>query len=84
LMDCHMPEMDGYDATQAIRASKTISNPRIYIIAMTASAMKGDKEKCLSVGMNDYVSKPVEPKALEKILNKWFGDEIENVLSVTA
>ena len=84
LMDCHMPEMDGYDATQAIRASKTISNPNIYIIAMTASAMKGDKEKCLSVGMNDYVSKPIEPKALEKILNKWFGDEVENVLSVTA
>ncbi|RZA15604.1 MAG: response regulator, partial [Proteobacteria bacterium] len=71
LMDCHMPEMDGYEATTAIRASKTISNPNIIILAMTANAMKGDKEKCIAVGMNDYLSKPIEPKGLQKALSKW-------------
>jgi PAS domain S-box-containing protein len=84
LMDCHMPEMDGFEATREVRISKTIPNPDIWIVAMTASAMKGDKERCLAIGMNDYVSKPIEPKSLEKILNKWLIDEGKTALDVTA
>jgi CheY-like chemotaxis protein/HPt (histidine-containing phosphotransfer) domain-containing protein/anti-sigma regulatory factor (Ser/Thr protein kinase) len=70
LMDCQMPIMDGYNATQKIRtADKPYS--KIPIIAMTANAMKGDKEKCIDSGMNDYLSKPIEPESLRDILQKW-------------
>jgi CheY-like chemotaxis protein len=65
LMDCQMPEMDGYAATRAIRsADSAVSNPNVPIIAMTAHAMEGDRERCLEAGMNDYVAKPVDPQAL--------------------
>ncbi|MES2744510.1 MAG: ATP-binding protein [Bdellovibrionota bacterium] len=73
LMDCHMPEMDGYEATSAIRRSTTLPNPNILILAMTANAMKGDKERCIEVGMNDYISKPIESKSLQRTLNKWLS-----------
>ncbi len=81
LMDCHMPEMDGYEATSVIRQSTTLSNPNIIILAMTANAMKGDKEKCLNVGMNDYISKPIEPKALERMLYKWLATDASKIKS---
>jgi len=92
LMDCLMPEMDGYEATRAIRAReaeageaeteeaegrerKTFSTSRFLahlpIIAMTANAMQGDREICLNAGMDDFVSKPIKPEALEAALERW-------------
>ncbi len=66
LMDCQMPEMDGYDTTRVIRdENSTVRNHKIPIIAMTANAMKGDREKCLEVGMDDYVTKPINLKELQ-------------------
>jgi CheY-like chemotaxis protein len=71
LMDVQMPEMDGFDATIKIREYETQKNQKpIPIIAMTANAMKGDREKCLAAGMNDYASKPIDFNTLFKILNK--------------
>jgi len=67
LMDCQMPIMDGYQATQKIRQSDT-DYQDIHIIAMTANAMIGDKEKCLSAGMNEYLTKPIKVDALEHCL----------------
>jgi signal transduction histidine kinase/DNA-binding response OmpR family regulator len=70
LMDIQMPEMDGNEATHAIR-NCSHSYQHIPIIAMTANAMKGDREACLAAGMNDYLSKPVDPKNLLEIIQKW-------------
>ncbi|KAG9125903.1 hypothetical protein FRC07_005701 [Ceratobasidium sp. 392] len=75
LMDCQMPEMDGYEATMYIRQSNSVEMRSVPIIAMTASAIRGDKEKCLNVGMSDYLSKPVKRKALEAMLIRWLYDE---------
>ncbi|MGN7612318.1 response regulator [Magnetococcales bacterium HHB-1] len=71
LMDCQMPVMDGFEATHAIRRLDCIQSRHIPIIAMTANAMKGDKERCLKEGMDDYLSKPVNPKHLQKKLEYW-------------
>ena len=67
-MDCQMPEMDGFQATQKIRDEGN-NTP---IIAMTANAMIGDQERCLKAGMDDYISKPLKPELLRRILGRWF------------
>jgi CheY-like chemotaxis protein len=70
LMDVQMPELDGLEATKRIRSEfTTINQPTI--IAVTANAMSGDKEKCLEAGMNDYLAKPITLQSLEKSLSKW-------------
>lgn len=71
LMDCLMPEMDGFEATAAIRLREQAINVHIPIIAMTANAMQEDKERCLAVGMDDYLSKPIKPDVLRTTLERW-------------
>jgi CheY-like chemotaxis protein len=76
LMDCHMPEMDGFTATRRIRERESAQTagdqlkPRVRIIAVTADAMEGDREKCLAAGMDDYVTKPVRLQDLRVVLEK--------------
>ena len=69
LMDVQMPEMDGFEATKAIRASEALNGQHVPIIAMTAHAMKGDRERCIQVGMDDYVPKPVSANTLLAAIN---------------
>ncbi|WP_017303198.1 PAS domain-containing protein [Spirulina subsalsa] len=81
-MDCQMPEMDGYEATRLIRAGQV--SPQYQntpIIALTAHVMKGDKEKCLEAGMNDYLPKPINPQSLTEMLTKWLRPEPETIPS---
>ena len=72
LMDIQMPEMDGYAATRELRR---LGYSNIPIIAMTANAMKGDRELCLEAGMNDYITKPVKREVVFQILDKWLNLE---------
>jgi CheY-like chemotaxis protein len=69
LMDCQMPEMDGYEATKKIRELAT-RNGGVRIVAMTANAMQGDRERCLEAGMDDYISKPVAIEQLRAALQR--------------
>jgi len=74
LMDCEMPEMDGYEATRRIRECRTgTRNPCIPIIAITADAMKGAREKCFQAGMSDYLAKPVKPQQLAAVMERWLS-----------
>lgn len=72
LMDCQMPDMDGFQTTQAIRLID--HHTTTPIIAVTANAMKGDRDKCINAGMDDYISKPVQPQKLEGIFKKWMQE----------
>ncbi|WP_428034801.1 ATP-binding protein [Amphritea sp.] len=78
IMDCQMPVLDGYEATRKIRAGE--AGPiykNVPIIALTAAALQGEKEKCLQAGMNDYLSKPFEPETLKQLLCQWLPHVIE-------
>ena len=72
LMDCHMPEMDGFEATAEIRKRET-SGRHTGIIALTASAMDGERDRCIAAGMDDYISKPFRTSTLAEKLQKWIG-----------
>ncbi|MCK4833741.1 MAG: response regulator, partial [Gammaproteobacteria bacterium] len=75
LMDCQMPEMDGFDATREIRKLdiRTLDGEPLPVIAMTANVMSGDRERCLDVGMDDYIGKPVRRDHLDAVLRKWLA-----------
>jgi PAS domain S-box-containing protein len=74
LMDCQMPEMDGFEATRAVRLKEAEANSScIPIIAMTASAMQADRERCLQAGMSDFIAKPVQPGELAEMLARWLA-----------
>jgi two-component system sensor histidine kinase/response regulator len=71
-MDCQMPMLDGYDTTREIRAREAAANGRrVPIVAMTANAMLGDRERCLAAGMDDYIAKPISLDTLDEMLNRW-------------
>ena len=77
LMDVQMPEMDGFETTKAIRNTEP-AGKHIPIIAMTAHALQGDRERCLEAGMDDYVSKPINPDILFEMLEKWSAKPVKN------
>src|SRR3954465_14128056 len=70
-MDCHMPEMDGFEAQRAIREREGASGKHIAIVALTANAMAQDREACLNAGMDDHLSKPFSTVTLQAMLNRW-------------
>jgi CheY-like chemotaxis protein/HPt (histidine-containing phosphotransfer) domain-containing protein len=73
LMDCFMPELDGYETTKIIRENEKSSGKHIPIVALTANAMIGDSEKCIAAGMDDYIAKPIAEESLVEILSQWIA-----------
>ncbi len=86
LMDCQMPDMDGFETTNVIRKSETMTGKHIPIIGLTAHAMEGDRDKCIAAGMDDYLSKPTSLDKMSRMLAKWIeaspvatGDELSDI-----
>ena len=71
LMDVEMPEMDGLETTRRIRQNSASVDSRIPVIAMTAHAVNEIQQQCVDAGMNDYITKPLEPETLERVLKKY-------------
>ncbi|MFW1677092.1 CHASE domain-containing protein [Pontibacter sp. JAM-7] len=80
-MDMQMPEMDGLEATRRLRSGAVAgADSRVPVVAMTANAMEGDKQRCLQAGMDDYIAKPIEPAALQRVLQQWLsGQAVKSV-----
>jgi len=70
-MDCQMPEMDGFEATRTIRSREIKTGRRLPIVALTANAMREDRERCLDAGMDDYIPKPYSASDFERTLSRW-------------
>jgi two-component system sensor histidine kinase/response regulator len=83
LMDVQMPEMDGIAATHAIRQKEQVTGMHLPIVALTANAMKGDRETYLAAGMDDYLTKPIRFSELDEILER-YGDRVPEVPSLPA
>ncbi|MZP30432.1 PAS domain S-box protein [Heliobacterium undosum] len=77
LMDCQLPDLNGFETTQVIRDSEAETGQHIPIIAMTALSMQGDREKCLQAGMDDYISKPIDRKQLTAMLARWLSESAD-------
>jgi two-component system sensor histidine kinase/response regulator len=81
LMDVQMPEMDGFEATQSIRKYEETSQQHVPIVAMTAHVMQGDRERCLQAGMDDYLTKPLEPEEVFATIERWISN-IEHLIQI--
>ena len=83
LMDIQMPEMDGFEATAAIRTREKRDGSHVPIVALTANAMKGDRERCLAAGMDGYLSKPIVPRELDELLEKYLAGQTVRIQEPT-
>ena len=81
LMDCHMPNLNGYDATREIRRREQAGGKRTTIVALTASVLPEDRARCVEVGMDDYVAKPFSRKDLEDVLERWLPNPARDAQS---